>query len=207
MATYYVSDLHLKHEKTAWERGFNSSQEHDIVVLENIENTVSPGDELYILGDITYCTNPDYDKILKELNDFFVKTFENKLDIHLISGNHDRFHPIFKDSNNYLNKVARMESFSTVSLFDQQYFNVRGEDVEALVSHFCYSGDDPNRYKRFRQYRMPDFGMPIIHGDTHHTSKISFSNNGSLQVCLCLDAWEMQLASKNQIEDIMDMYL
>lgn len=207
MSVYYVSDFHLEHEKVAWERGFNSSSEHDSVLLKNIEDTVKPGDELHILGDITYCTNPDYDRTLEDLNDFFLSTFKNTVDIHIIAGNHDKFHPIFKDSKKYLSYMYDMDAFSTVSLFDQQTFDVGGENVETLVSHFCYSGDDPFRYKKFRQYRMPDFGMPIVHGDTHYTSKVSFSDTGTLQVCMCLDAWDMQIVSKKQIEDIMYMYL
>ena len=54
MSIYFTSDLHFGHDKEfLWgARGFQSSQEHDEVVIERINSIVKPDDHLFILGDL-----------------------------------------------------------------------------------------------------------------------------------------------------------
>ena len=55
-----------------------------------------------------------------------------------------------------------------------------------MVSHFPYSGDHSEE-SRYDQWRLPDFGVPIIHGHTHSSEILSHSPNGTPQINI---AWE-----------------
>jgi len=50
---YFISDLHLGHEKLAELRGFPDSYKHDRRLIERWNSKVNKKDLVYILGDIT----------------------------------------------------------------------------------------------------------------------------------------------------------
>lgn len=79
---FYISDLHLQHEKIL-QMGrdmFSSIEEHDTTILENWKSVVGKDDVVYILGDITM--KPDYKGLYEQL-----KPLPGHK--HLIVGNHD----------------------------------------------------------------------------------------------------------------------
>lgn len=55
--TWYISDLHLGHEKilafNPFLRPFKTIEEHDEAILENINKTVKDNDTLWIIGDVS----------------------------------------------------------------------------------------------------------------------------------------------------------
>lgn len=51
-----------------------------------------------------------------------------------------------------------------------------------MTQHFCYSRDDKIRTEKNKQNRLRDYGIPLIHGDTHQKEKTSYSNNKTLQI-------------------------
>lgn len=77
---YYTSDLHFKCQEIfdRTNRPFKDLDEMRDVIIRNINETVSPNDTLYILGDIA-CADYDPTTELKEMNCAKV----------LIKGNHD----------------------------------------------------------------------------------------------------------------------
>ena len=77
---WFTSDLHFNHDKEfVWkERGFNSVQEMNDKILENLNACISPDDDLYILGDLFLGGKADIE-ILKSIPGH----------IHIIAGNHD----------------------------------------------------------------------------------------------------------------------
>ncbi|MCM1164751.1 MAG: metallophosphoesterase family protein [Lachnospiraceae bacterium] len=79
---YYISDLHLGHEKviTYSERPFSSLEEMDRTLIANWRAVVRPDDEVYILGDLIYKA-PDPKIYLEQLTGR----------LHLIKGNHDSY--------------------------------------------------------------------------------------------------------------------
>jgi calcineurin-like phosphoesterase family protein len=77
--TRYIADLHLSHLSMAIKRGFSSIEEHDEIIIERWNRTVSKRDVTYILGDITMEKKSPY-HMLSRLNG--VK--------HVVLGNHDR---------------------------------------------------------------------------------------------------------------------
>lgn len=84
MSNYYISDLHLGHQKALWfdKRPFKTLEEQDTKIIWNINNFVTPQDNLYILGDLSWYDPHKTAELLKQIN------CRNRF---LIVGNHDRF--------------------------------------------------------------------------------------------------------------------
>lgn len=85
---YYISDVHFWHENiikydfnNGSSRKFNSIQEHDNLIIENINKVVTPQDNLYLLGDISWGTSKQTIELLKQIN---------CKNLFAIKGNHDR---------------------------------------------------------------------------------------------------------------------
>lgn len=80
--TYFTSDTHFGHDKefVYGPRGFKTLKDMENTIITNWNNTVTPEDDVYVLGDFFLGTN---------LN--FVKETINNLNgnIHIIRGNHD----------------------------------------------------------------------------------------------------------------------
>ena len=77
---YYTSDLHFNHKLMLEKRPFETLEEHDTTIIDNINNTCLAGDVLYVLGDFAFVNRV-------EDVDFFVKRI--KPQVHMIWGNHD----------------------------------------------------------------------------------------------------------------------
>lgn len=78
---FMSSDLHFGHDRMfIWgPRGFESSQEHDEMIIRNWNSIVGPEDTVYVLGDLMLGDN-DYGKCCVERLNGHIK---------LIRGNHD----------------------------------------------------------------------------------------------------------------------
>ena len=78
---WFTSDLHFGHNKDFMytPRGFNSIEEHDETIIKNWNETVSPNDDVYILGDLMLGNNEYGMSCLNKLNG----------NLHVIYGNHD----------------------------------------------------------------------------------------------------------------------
>lgn len=81
---YFTSDLHLCHEKAVGfkKRQFSDVEEMNRVLIANINETVSPNDELWILGDFAYGVNQEQARFLR-------RQIECR-HVHLVCGNHDK---------------------------------------------------------------------------------------------------------------------
>lgn len=81
---YYISDLHIGHGNALIfdSRPFKTLEEQDEAILKNINDTVTPQDNLYILGDLSWY-NP-------ALTLKFLKQIRCK-NMFLLVGNHDRW--------------------------------------------------------------------------------------------------------------------
>lgn len=95
MAVYFTSDLHLGHRLVADLRGFDSTDEHDFTIVENINKDVHKNDKLFILGDVAFT-----DKGLKWLNNIQCRNIE------MLYGNHDKY-----SANVYLKYVQKLHGF------------------------------------------------------------------------------------------------
>jgi len=80
--TFFIADLHLGHKNILSydNRPFKTIEEHDNTIINNWNKTVTPDDDIYILGDISWHNIDDTIKIFQSLHG----------KKHLIIGNHDK---------------------------------------------------------------------------------------------------------------------
>lgn len=162
---HYWSDLHLGHEYVAKTRGFkeitasydgnpiSAQGQHDAHVIKVWEQHIRPKDHIWILGDISGGRNEDY---ALELISQMPGTK------HLISGNHDSVSSIHRNGWKHQQKFLKV--FASVQDFARH--KVQGQDF--LLSHypFAQNGDHKDE-ERYTEYRLPDWGIPLLHGHVH----------------------------------------
>lgn len=208
MATYFTSDFHIGHRFVAGLRGFWNTEPVEtstkIVDLEAHNQAVvdaflvvKPDDIVWILGDVCISSSGWINalEILKECPG-------RK---RLISGNHDPVANHHRDSWKF--QRAALEVFESV----QEYGRIKLAPKDSpyggyvLMSHYPYSGiGSDHGEERYTQYRLPDLGMPLIHGHTHGTEKLHLSSAGTPQVHVGMDAWNMKLVPQHEIEKLLD---
>lgn len=193
MTDFFTADLHLNHPAVAALRGFSSAAVHDDHVLDNLENALSPGDRLFILGDLSKGSGDPEDRALERLEDLRQST---GAELHLIAGNHDSASP--HRSKWFQSAKAMLPPFSSVS--GSGTLKIAG--TRAMLSHYPYDGDH-SEVDRHTQLRLRDEGAPIIHGHTHAREVLSRSAQGTPQVCVSLDAWGLYPASKEELEEVL----
>lgn len=188
--TWFAADFHFGHEKVSQLRGFSTVEEHDTTISNNIRSVVSEGDNIFVIGDISGGKSEDYAlNILRQLKD------ETKANFHLVCGNHDSVHPMHSQWMKKWGKFS--EVFDTITT--QSHTKINKQKV--LISHFPYNGD--HRDERYSEWRMRDTGVPIIHGHTHSRDKISVSPEGTTQLCVSIDAWNLTPVNKDSIVRIL----
>jgi calcineurin-like phosphoesterase family protein len=151
---------------------------------------MSPGDHLWILGDLTVGNEPSERVALERLNEltpFFT--------LHLISGNHDSCHPSKTGAHNRL--PAFNEVFASVQSSAKRKAGVNGKKL--WLSHFPWHGDgdrDPDGPERCTESRIVDNGTDYLaHGHLHTPER--WTKERSIQVGL--DAWDLQPVSLDTI--------
>lgn len=83
---YYIGDIHFGHENgmrydtNNGSREFSSVEEHDDLIIENINKVVTPQDNLYFLGDVSWYKPDKTAELIEQIN------CKNRF---LIRGNHD----------------------------------------------------------------------------------------------------------------------
>lgn len=186
MTVWFTSDLHIGHRMVAGLRGFADTASHDDDIAVAWDDVVREGDQVWILGDLSAGGGASWRNALEWLN-------LRRGDKHLVAGNHDPVHPMHRD--------AHKHHGSDVLRSAAQSARRRINGTEVLLSHFPYSGDHTER-QRFDQWRLPDHGVPILHGHSHSREKLSRSPAGTLQIHVGIDAWR-QPVSLDVIADIL----
>lgn len=191
MTDYFTADLHIGHGTVAHHRGFRTDHfaipEHDDTIIQNIYATTQPGDTLWILGDVTGGRESDETIALELLS----MSLPGRT-LRLITGNHDSCHPMRTRS------ARRQEVFGQAFDTVQSQASLKIAGTRAILNHFCYDGDHVSR-DRHEEWRPRDCGMPIIHGHTHASEPVSYSNQGTLQICVSLEAWDLKPVSKDTL--------
>ena len=175
MANWYTADLHIGHKMVAAIRGFETVEKHDDKLRSEWSRLAGENDTVY-------------DDALA-----FIDSLPGVR--HLVAGNHDPVHPM------HMSTYARMlpkflQVFKAVSPFLRR----KVDGHEFLLSHFPYVewADGPERDPRpkYDQYRLPDLGLPLLHGHTHGTEK---RHGRSFHVGV--DAWGMKLVNERVVLD------
>lgn len=160
MSRYWIADLHLGHAKVAEIRGFDSVRDHDEVILDQVSRLSADGDMLWILGDISSGKPDDEQRALDLLYTYCASP------MHLIAGNHDSVSSIHRTG--FKKQREWLETFESI----QQFGRIKLAGHHVLMSHYPYarSGDGPGRGKaRYNEFRLPDVGVPLVHGHTHQS--------------------------------------
>lgn len=197
---FYTSDLHIGHEKVAAIRaeryGFSPESTdpderealcvewHDRILAENWDGRITDDDTVIVLGDISVGGSAHQRAALEWVS----KRPGVK---HLIAGNHDGVHPSHRDAHKWF--AAYADVFVSVFPFSRR--KIAGREV--LLSHYPYSGDHIS-HDRDVQYRLPDMGLPVLHGHTHSPER-----GDAHQIHIGVDAWYLSPVPQSAVEAIL----
>lgn len=182
-STWFTSDLHLGHTFVAGLRGYATPADHDAALAHRWCRQVTEVDEVWVLGDVAMGG-------WRDRLGWFAGVPGRK---HLVLGNHDRAHPLNTRGHEYLAEFATV--FATVQT--AAAVSLGGGAPKVLASHFPYAGDrGPDRYS---EWRLRDEGRPLIHGHTHGTEQLTFTEKGTPQVHVGLDAWGGRLVHRTEL--------
>ena len=183
MTIFVTSDLHLGHVRCATEfRGFASVEAHNETIVRNWNETVTPEDEVWVLGDLCMGKIADSLALAATLNG-------RKL---LIPGNHDRMHPSYhhKGDKDAARERWRMEyeaaGFTILGL--QVPCTIRNQDL--LLCHFPFSADHEEfaNEPRYPEFRPEDDGSTVLlHGHIHDLRKEDVR-----QINVGVDVWDFR---------------
>lgn len=217
---YFTSDLHLHHPFVAALRGYTKPeyahltpdelrdhakhsreslatmvdwQQHDMDVIDHINELVGPADELYVLGDLSTGGTRSLMGALEQLDRLRVPCRRR----HLILGNHD-----LSRSTNIRWRLA--QTFSSVCLEGATTIG----KLNVLLSHFQFrhhfeqptpSGLSTNACDpQYARYAFVDNGFSwLLHGHTHSTDPFEFANPRELNIGV--DAWGLRPVSEEQV--------
>ena len=163
---YLTSDLHLGHSNIIkhCKRPFNSVQEMNDKLINNINNMVRPNDELYILGDLYFGEK-------QTTNTFeYAKKIKCK-HIHLIKGNHDMS---IKDMNKLNEEYKVFETIKT-------YAEIKYNNSKFILCHYPFMDNAWNRAMH---------GSFDLHGHIHSNNSYNEEqkNSGILRYDVGVDA-------------------
>lgn len=146
---WFSSDFHYGHKNlvkgiSSWTnpikcRNFSTLEEHDEILVRNINKVVMENDILYFLGDWSFGNNEN------------IMVFRNKINcrnVHLILGNHDR--TLFQKQANFIGK----DKFLSIS----QQKTIKVDDQEITLCHFP-----------MRTWERAGKGSWMLHGHCHGT--------------------------------------
>lgn len=187
MRVWFTSDPHWGHDFVAKDRGFDSAEEHDAWLADVYRTHFTDTDTIWWLGDLTVRL-PVWDAV-----DRCTDTAENAKH-HLVFGNHDKGHPMHRHAYKSFDDYVGFDSI-------QPFARRRGRNGrDILLSHFPYAGDHTED-ERYPQWRLPDLGLPLIHGHTHSDQKVTFTENGTVQVHVGIDAWKRPVS----LDEVLDL--
>lgn len=191
--TFFTADLHLGHKTVAKLRGYEDPTIHDLMILRGISRSVSKGDNLWILGDLSSGSSVPQRRALKVLDDF---AEIRDINLHLISGNHDTVHPLHRNSHKWA--AAYDEVFDSVQPFARR--RLAGRNL--WLSHFPWrGGGDHTEGERYSTVRLNDDGTSwLLHGHTHSPLQVDV---GRRMIQVGVEAWGFRPVSIHEIEDVI----
>lgn len=163
----------------------------DEEIIRRWNEVVSPEDTVYHLGDIALGPIDKSLAKITRLNGYKIAVLGNHDRPFMRMGKHDedtwwdRYADVFQEVLSWEGAQVELPGFGTVA-----------------ISHFPYTGDHTPD-DRHSGVRMLDEGMPLIHGHSHTTDRLTFSNKGTKQVHVGQDAWDFRPVSLEQIIELL----
>lgn len=165
MARYFTSDLHFGHTRIVElaYRPYTSVDEMNEDLIDRWNATVTPDDEVWVIGDLVMGHRNDNLPLVGRLNGTIM----------LVPGNHDHVHPMHERQRPRW--TPEYEQY--VQITDPAFTtDIGGNPVQ--VSHFPYDGDHTDD-ERYLDQRPTDHGLPLIHGHVHGEWLVRNSRQGT----------------------------
>lgn len=187
-----VSDLHLGHRLVSETRGFDSPEDHDRVILDNLR-AVPDGATLLCLGDISVR------KDAYALDRLAALKAEKDLTLWLVPGNHDRVHPMFGTDSVTEWTPSYREVFDVIAL-DLQ---VRIGRWSVLLTHIPRATGkdavpDPHQTPQLARWAGREGFDCTVHGHTHSSVPVRRKH-----VNLSLEATGLAPVSPEKLEELV----
>lgn len=192
MTTYFTSDTHFGHARIQEfqpNRPQGSIEEMNEHLVARWNETVSPEDEVYFLGDFAMGKIADSLPYALRLNGTK----------HLTHGNHDRTHPSYRQrsSDKRAEWVRKYLDVGFVSIANESHYDLPGFGRVNLC-HFPYYGEHVvGREHEYDAWRPFDDGNVILHGHVHSEWKV----NGR-QINVGVDVWDLAPVSEHTLAEI-----
>ena len=187
---WFTSDTHFGHANIIrfCDRPFKDVPHMNEALIANWNSVVHEDDTVYHLGDVALGPWVEWDSILTRLNGYKI----------LVVGNHER---IFKGEPQ---KVQDKFKDEYPKWFNEIHDHIPGfvlsNGTVVNLSHFPYEADHMDK-ARHMEHRLPDDGIPLIHGHTHLDQIMSKSTAGTIQVHVGMDAHNYTPVSEQQVID------
>ncbi|SJZ45746.1 Calcineurin-like phosphoesterase superfamily protein [Pilibacter termitis] len=199
MTIWLTSDWHFQHQLVSKLRGFDSPELHDTAFIQKCQKMIAEDDIVFCLGDVVFNAN------LKGWQENLMLVNEIPGHKHLIAGNHDRC--AVNNSNGRKYKQDFQKVFETVS----EFVKISYDGTGFLLSHYPYdttdllfsNGNPATNKDAYSKYRLRDEGMPLIHGHTHTTMILTYSQNRTPQLNVNLESTKMRPVSIGELSRIM----
>jgi len=117
---WFTSDWHLGHPASARIRGFDTVEEHDATIINNIKTMCGKKDKLFILGDVAWNMNS-----IEQLEDL-PQTKE------LIIGNHDTL-----NTQVYLKYFTKVHGFRKYKNFWLSHCPIHPQELFRCFGNIC----------------------------------------------------------------------
>ena len=110
---FYIADWHYDHANCIHfdNRPFKNVEEMNEALIANWNNVVSPGDTVYVLGDMFWCKTTEAIAVLDKLNGQKI----------LVKGNHDRVHDA-----QFRSKFVKID----------EYMEIKDGDRNVVLCHY-----------------------------------------------------------------------
>ena len=191
--TFYTSDTHFFHtnilpyqpnRQEIWGDDLDAMHEG---IIERWNSVVDPEDWVWHLGDFDMNGKDKALALLPRLNGH----------IALISGNHDKTHPLMHTNPVKLN-LHRARYLAAGFQFVAEFAQTKIAGQVVNLSHFPYTGDSQIEGDRFNEWRLRDTGRWLIHGHTHDPDQRLHDGK---QIHVGMDAWECMPVSEDEVAD------
>lgn len=207
---WFTADLHLGHTRIIElsHRPFTTIVDHDQSLIDNWNDRVAKDDMVWVLGDLSI--ESSYTYALERVAQLNGRK-------RLVTGNHDRSWTGRSDALRYL--AAYQSVFEVVT----PWARAKVGPHKVMLSHFPYAGDHTVE-DRFAQYRLPVTDVPLVHGHTHSTDKVSYAlqvprrtevqttlgvesilSEHTIQLHAGVDAWGYRPVASHELGKLLDV--
>lgn len=186
--TFWTSDAHLGHARICElaDRPFTSVDEMNETIINNWNDTVSPDDIVWVLGDFVMGQKSETLPLVTRLNGT----------IRLVPGNHDRVHPSDKQCAKWLPQYEAVG----IDVMDPE-ITMMVPGIDMSMCHFPFEGDSHGD-DRYSDLRPEDHGQILLHGHVHEAWKVR-----GRQINVGVDVWDFRPVTFDQLLDALDVSL